>query len=154
MSTIVGVRCFVVASKFEMLSGAAEVGSFNRRERQRGRVIAEWMLDTAACFALVLGEPRLSVAALCNLHQLLIDQHFAGKLAGRFHDRPRKAQCTSHQTSFRRTRSRCDKHMAPDEHDVRPGRASGNKPSAAFKRRQTPCEPVSTRRQRRASKGA
>jgi hypothetical protein len=32
------------------------------------KVIAEWMLDAAACSALLLGEPRVSVAALCNLH--------------------------------------------------------------------------------------
>jgi hypothetical protein len=42
------------------------------------KVIAEWMLDAAACSAMRLGEPRVSVVALSNLHQLLINVHLRG----------------------------------------------------------------------------
>jgi len=35
-------------------------------------VIAAWMLDPVACAGMELGPPRVSVAALADLHQLLI----------------------------------------------------------------------------------
>ncbi|WP_157697789.1 hypothetical protein [Caballeronia calidae] len=32
------------------------------------------MLDRAVCSAMELGEPRVNVAVLCNLHRLLVDR--------------------------------------------------------------------------------
>ncbi|WP_178391874.1 hypothetical protein [Caballeronia sordidicola] len=129
------------------------------------RVIAEWMLDAAACSALVLGEPRVSVAALCNLHQLLINRHLRGNplddsaidLRG---NSPDDSTIVREKRNAQATKRRAGRpavvatNFAPDEHDVRLDRASGDEPGAAFKRHQTPRELASTGRRRRASKGA
>ena len=117
------------------------------------RVIAEWMLDAAACSALVLGEPRVSLAALCNLHQLLINRHLRG-------NSPDDSTIVREKRNAQATKRRSGRpavvatDIAPDEHDVRLGRASGDEPGAAFKRHQTPREPANAGRRRRASKGA
>ncbi|WP_243856916.1 hypothetical protein [Paraburkholderia sp. BL6665CI2N2] len=42
------------------------------------RVVAEWMLDAAVCSAMAPGEPKVTVAALRTLHQLLADQRLRG----------------------------------------------------------------------------
>lgn len=39
-------------------------------------VVAEWMLDAVACAGMELGEPRVAVTALADLHLLLIDHGF------------------------------------------------------------------------------
>ena len=39
-------------------------------------VVAAWMLDPAACAGMAIGAPRVSLAALIDLHQLLIAQGF------------------------------------------------------------------------------
>jgi len=36
-------------------------------------VVAGWMLDPAKCATMVLGPPRASVEALCELHRLLVE---------------------------------------------------------------------------------
>jgi hypothetical protein len=36
-------------------------------------VVAAWMLDPAACAGMALGTPRVSISALGELHQLLIE---------------------------------------------------------------------------------
>jgi hypothetical protein len=38
------------------------------------RVVAAWMLDRAMCSAMEVGEPRVTVAVLCDLHRLLVDR--------------------------------------------------------------------------------
>jgi hypothetical protein len=38
--------------------------------------IAAWMLDAAACAGMELGTPRVTIAALAELHQLLIEHGF------------------------------------------------------------------------------
>ena len=39
-------------------------------------VVAAWMLDPVACAGMALGAPRVTVSALVELHQLLIDRGF------------------------------------------------------------------------------
>ncbi|CAH2784541.1 MAG: hypothetical protein CBHOC_1736 [uncultured Caballeronia sp.] len=41
-------------------------------------MIAAWMLDAAICSAMVLGEPKVTVEALHNLHQLIADRQLRG----------------------------------------------------------------------------
>src|SRR5215831_6030623 len=36
-------------------------------------VVAAWMLDPAACAALTVGEPQVSIPALCDLDRLLLE---------------------------------------------------------------------------------
>ena len=36
------------------------------------KVVAAWMLDSTECSAMELGEPRVTVAALSDLHRLLV----------------------------------------------------------------------------------
>src|SRR5215475_2970869 len=42
-------------------------------EHGAGIVVAAWMLDPAACAALTVGEPQVSVPALCDLRRLLLE---------------------------------------------------------------------------------
>ena len=37
-------------------------------------VVAAWMLDAAACAGMTLGEPRVAVSALMDLHRLLLQR--------------------------------------------------------------------------------
>jgi hypothetical protein len=39
-------------------------------------VMAAWMLDPTACAAMTFGAPRLSISALAELHQLLLERGF------------------------------------------------------------------------------
>src|SRR5260370_15410723 len=39
-------------------------------------VVAAWMLDAAACAGMALGAPRVTLAALAELHQLLTEGGF------------------------------------------------------------------------------
>ena len=39
-------------------------------------VVAAWMLDAAACAGMELGTPRVTIAALAELHQLLVEHGF------------------------------------------------------------------------------
>src|SRR5258705_13306432 len=39
-------------------------------------VVAAWMLDPAACAGMALGAPRVMLAALAELHQLLTERGF------------------------------------------------------------------------------
>ena len=39
-------------------------------------VVAAWMLDPAACAAMAFGAPRVTLLALSELHQLLIERGF------------------------------------------------------------------------------
>ena len=48
-------------------------------------VVAAWMLDAASCSGMELGEPRASVAALADLHQLLSELGFRRSSCGEFH---------------------------------------------------------------------
>ena len=52
-------------------------------------VVAAWMLDPVACAGQELGPPRVSLSALCDLHDLLTP--FGVKLPGRFIHRPGEA---------------------------------------------------------------
>lgn len=38
-------------------------------------MVAGWMLDPAVCFGMQLGEPRVTVAALRELHHRLVEQN-------------------------------------------------------------------------------
>lgn len=48
-------------------------------------VVAAWMLDAASCSGMELGEPRVSVAALADLHHLLCALGFRRSSCGVFH---------------------------------------------------------------------
>ena len=58
-------------------------------------VVAAWMLDRAACAGMSLGAPRVKLAALAELHQLLVHlqsrARFQTKLPGRYDHRLRGA---------------------------------------------------------------
>jgi len=41
-------------------------------------VVAAWMLDPAVCATMACGSPRVTVLALAELHQLLIERGFRG----------------------------------------------------------------------------
>ena len=45
-------------------------------------VVAAWMLDPVACTGMEIGAPRVSLAALTDLHRLLIAQGFRGRSVG------------------------------------------------------------------------
>jgi hypothetical protein len=38
------------------------------------RIVAGWMLDSVMCAGMELGNPRVTVAALRELHQLLVER--------------------------------------------------------------------------------
>src|ERR1700694_6005108 len=44
--------------------------------------VAAWMLDPVACAGMEIGVPRATVAALSDLHQLLIERGFRGSSRG------------------------------------------------------------------------
>lgn len=41
-------------------------------------VVSAWMLDPVVCVSMKLGEPRVAVAALCELHSLLVERGLRG----------------------------------------------------------------------------
>ena len=76
-------------------------------------VVAAWMLDAAACAGMALGAPRVTVSALVELHQLLIERGFRqSSLVG-----PTIVQ-----------EERCHPRPTPAQHGIRFGKASGDEP--------------------------
>ena len=105
------------------------------------RMIAGWMLDAAICSAMVLGEPRVTVATLHNLHQLLVDLHLRGNSPdGSTNVREKRNGQSAKRRSSRSTVIAVD--AAPDEPDVRRGRASGDERGATGKHAQASRMPV------------
>src|SRR6476660_2969883 len=56
-------------------------------------VVAAWMLDPAACAGMSLGAPRVKLAALAELHQLLVERGFRRS----FRDDPTIVQEEQHE---------------------------------------------------------
>ncbi|WP_221307338.1 hypothetical protein [Paraburkholderia atlantica] len=99
------------------------------------------MLDAAICSAMVLGEPRVTLAALHNLHQLLVDLRLRGNSPdGSTNVREKRNEQSAKRRSSRSTVIAVD--AASDEPDVRRGRASGNERSATGKHAQASRMPV------------
>jgi len=117
------------------------------------KVIAAWMLDPAACSAMKLGEPRVTVAALCDLHQLLVDRHLRGNSPD---DSNTVREKRNGQAAQRRSSRPAVAVVgaATNEHDVRPRRTSGDELGPAHKGNYTSCEPADAGRRRRHREGA
>ncbi|WP_429551862.1 hypothetical protein [Paraburkholderia sp. MM5477-R1] len=82
------------------------------------RMVAEGMLDAAVCSAMESGEPKVTLAALRNLHQLLADQHLRGNSPdGSYIVREKRNGQASKRRSSKSAIVTVD--TASDEHDVR-----------------------------------
>src|SRR5437660_4428675 len=81
-------------------------------------VVAAWMLDPAACAGMSLGAPRVKLAALAELHQLLVERGF--RRSSR--DDPAIVQEEQHE-ELARTASAI-RGPAPAQHCIRFGKAS------------------------------
>jgi hypothetical protein len=115
-------------------------------------MIAGWMLDAAVCSALELGEPRINVATLSELHRFLADRRLrANSPDGSNIVREKRSGQTVKGHAGASAFARDD--ATPDVHEVRHRRASGAERSSARKSNQASCEPVEAGRRRRDSKG-
>jgi hypothetical protein len=95
-------------------------------------MIAGWMLDAPTCSSMALGDPKVTVTALCNLHQLLIDRHLRGNCQD---DSTIVREKRNGQGSKRRS-SNCAVAAVDaisDKHGVRRHRASGDERGTAHK---------------------
>ena len=82
-SITAGTRCMDAGFDVSMSSGAPAVKLFMSRWRPATlSVVAAWMLDPAACAGMELGTPRVTIAALAELHQLLIEHGFRRSSSG------------------------------------------------------------------------
>jgi hypothetical protein len=110
-------------------------------------VVAAWMLDPAACAGMSLGAPRVKLAALAELHQLLVERGF--RRSSR--DDPTIVQEEQHEELARADSA--IRGPAPAQHPVRFGHASRDVPFGAPDR----CYPVGQRpvggRQRCSGRG-
>jgi hypothetical protein len=117
------------------------------------KMIAGWMLDAAVCSSMKLGDPRVTVMALRNLHQLLVDRHLRG-------NSPDDSTIVREKRNGQAAKRRSSKSAvvaidtAPDEHDVRRRRASGDERGTARKGNHPSGEPADAGRRRRHAKGA
>lgn len=114
-------------------------------------VVAAWMLDAAACAGMTAGEPRVNVAALCDLHQILRERT-PGHLLDSSHpvqEKPRKhsAQDSSKPSAV------VTASAASDENDVRGSRTASSHVDAARKRTDTSRQSVVTGGKRRRQGG-
>ena len=83
-------------------------------------VVAAWMLDPAACAGMALGMPRVTLAALAELHQLLIERGFRRSSK----DDPIIVQEQQHEELARA--GSAIPGPTPTRHPVRFGKASRN----------------------------
>jgi hypothetical protein len=91
-------------------------------------VVAAWMLDAAACAGMNLGDPRASIAALADLHQLLSQLGIRRSSSGVHHTHLEEQDDQIAQTTPRAPGT-ADAHVtATVEHGVRISRPSGDKP--------------------------
>jgi hypothetical protein len=81
-------------------------------------VVAAWMLDRAACAGMSLGAPRVKLAALAELHQLLVERGF--RRSSR--DDPTIVQEEQHEELARN--GSAIRGPAPAQHCIRFGKAS------------------------------
>ncbi len=109
------------------------------------KVVAAWMLDSAECSAMELGEPRVTVAALSDLHRLLVDRHLRA-------NSPDDSNIVREKRNEQGAKGRSNTtaiaggDAAPDEHGVRQRRASGNERSATRKGNFASGQPADTSR--------
>jgi len=88
-------------------------------------VVTAWMLDPAACAGMALGAPRVTLAALAELHQLLTERGF--RRSSR--DDPTIIQEQQHE-EFARVGGAI-RGATPTQHSVRFDRASRDDPLGA-----------------------
>jgi hypothetical protein len=88
-------------------------------------VVAAWMLDPAACAGMALGAPRVMLAALAELHQLLTERGFR-RSSG---DDPIIVQEEQHEELARA--GGAIGGPPPAQHPIRFGRASRDDPLGA-----------------------
>jgi len=92
-------------------------------------VVAGWMLDPVACAGMSLGAPRVTLAALAELHELLTERGFR---------RSSRDDSTIAQEEQHEELARADAAIrgpAPAQHPVRFGNASRDVPFGAPVRR-------------------
>ena len=76
-SITAGTRCMGAGFGVSIASGAPAARlSMSRWRPASSSVVAAWMLDAAACAGMALGAPRVTVSALAELHQLLVERGF------------------------------------------------------------------------------
>ena len=107
-------------------------------------VIAAWMLDPVACASMELGEPRVTVAALRDLHQLLIERGLRRKS-------PNDSNIVREKRNEYSVKdSSCNTvHAAPDDHDVRRSGAVRDERGTAHAGPRTSNQPANAGRQQR-----
>ena len=88
-------------------------------------VVAAWMLDLAACAGMSLGAPRVKLAALAELHQLLTERGFRRS----FRDDPIIVQEQQHEELARV--GGAIRGATPTQHPIRFDRASRDDPLGA-----------------------
>lgn len=111
------------------------------------------MLDRAVCSTMELGEPRVSVAVLYGLQQMLVARRFHANSPDDFNivREKRDEQAVKGQFS---ADAPVDGDAAPDEHEVRQRRTSGNERGAARRGDHVSRKPVDTGRGKRGREGA
>jgi hypothetical protein len=112
------------------------------------RIVAGWMLDSVMCAGMEPGNPRVTVAALRELHQLLVERGLRG-------NSPDDSNTVREKRNGYKGRSikSVARDSSPDEPGVRHRRASGDERSPAYKGDELSCQTVVAGRRRR-SKGA
>jgi len=111
------------------------------------------MLDAVACSAMELGDPRVTVAALRILHQLLVDRRLRGNSPD---DSTVIVREKRNEQSAKRRSSRSAVHRAdtvPDELNVRHHRAPGDEHGATHERNQVSRKAAHASRRNRHSEG-
>ena len=91
-------------------------------------VVAAWMLDAASCSGMELGEPRVSVAALADLHHLLSALGFRRSSCGVFHTEYEEQDDSSTKITSDAASSTPLVGASPTEHCVRVHGTRGNEP--------------------------
>ena len=100
-----------------------------------------------------LGDPRVTVMALRNLHQLLVDRRLRG-------NSPDDSTIVREKRNGQAAKRRSSRSAvvavdtAPDEHDVRRPRTPGDERGTARKGNHPSGEPADAGRRRRHAKGA
>ena len=97
-------------------------------------VVAAWMLDAASCSGMELGEPRVSVAALADLHHLLCALGFRRSSCGVFHTEYEEQDDPSTKITSDAASSTPLVGASPTEHCVRVNGTRGNEPQPTSQR--------------------
>jgi hypothetical protein len=115
------------------------------------KMVAAWMLDRAVCSAMELGEPRVTVAVLYDLHRLLVDRRLRANSpdGSNIVREKRNGQAKGRSST---TAIVCG-DAAPDEHEVRQRRVAGDERGTALEGNRASCKSVDTGRRRYRREG-